>query len=134
MPATPPPPPPPPPPAAFAGDDISSVSSPTPRLFQQAAHHQESELRRVPSTNFPPPSLPPHSSAAVAAIGLDSLSGPSTTHLSNNIPTPAPSAAQTPITYNGRTFYNLPSHVAAQLQVVNQPPKLSSWKEEDIAQ
>ena len=81
MPATPPP----PPSAAFAGDDISSVSSPTPQLFQQAAHHQESELRRAPSTNFPPPSLPPHSSAAVAAVGLDSLSGPSTTHPSNNI-------------------------------------------------
>ena len=136
MPATPPP----PPPAAafsFAGDDNSSLSSASsPQLFQQAARHQERleryrgspELRRTPSpsvapsTNFPPPSLPPHVSAAVAAMSLGPPPGPlASTYLSNNIPTPPPSAAQAPpVTFNGRSYPNLPSHLAAQLQAINQ--------------
>ena len=129
MPATPPPPPPPPPAAVFPLAGESSSSS---QLFQQAARHQECleryrlspELRRTPSLsvapsiNFPPPLLPPHLSAGVAAMSLGPLPGPSASmYLSNNMPTPPPSA---PVTFNGRQFTNLPSHLAAYVEAVNQ--------------
>ena len=130
MPATPPPPPHPVAAFSFAGDHVSAVTSSSPARHREHIQHRRSspELRRVssaaPSTNFPPsPSLQPHISAAVAAMSLDPLPGPlASTYLPNNFPTPSPSAAQTPVTFNGRTFNHLPPHLAAAVQVANQQP------------
>ena len=54
-------------------------------------------------------------------MSLGPLPGPlASTYLSNNIPTPPPSAAQAPVTFNGRSYPNLPPDLAAQLQAINQ--------------
>ena len=128
MPATPPSSPPSPVAAfSFAGDHVSVATPPSPARHQKRIqrHRSSPELRTVssaaPPTDFPPsPSLQPHISAAVAAMSLDPLPGPlASTYLPDNIPTPPPSAAQTPVTFNGRTFYNLPPHLAAAVHIAN---------------